>query len=201
MGLAAQGWMMALAVPPQMLASLKGPGLMSVLSEKVSPEQQGVLQGSVMSLRVLSKVRVYVCVCGGVVGIDTHVHMDSWVLIFTYIYTHNTMQAIGGPIFGAVLAFAMSEKVRCLHPCLHTHATQSNTLNTISQQQPHLHTGLHGPGRVGHRPPLPRGRRLRLRREPHGLARLQGYARAAAGRHGGRGGRRVSCGGIERGSS
>ncbi len=57
MGLAAQGWMMALAVPPQMVASLKGPGLMSVLSDKVSPEQQGVLQGSVMSLRVLSKVR------------------------------------------------------------------------------------------------------------------------------------------------
>lgn len=56
MGLAAQGWMMALAVPPQMIASLKGPGLMSVLSDKVAPEQQGVLQGSVMSLRVLSKV-------------------------------------------------------------------------------------------------------------------------------------------------
>jgi MFS transporter, DHA1 family, tetracycline resistance protein len=60
MGLASHGWMMALAVPPQMIASLKGPGLMSVLSDKVSPEQQGVLQGSVMSLRVLSKV----CMCG-----------------------------------------------------------------------------------------------------------------------------------------
>jgi DHA1 family tetracycline resistance protein-like MFS transporter len=57
MGVASQGWMMALAVAPQMVASLKGPGLMSVISDKVSPEQQGVLQGSVMSLRVISKVR------------------------------------------------------------------------------------------------------------------------------------------------
>lgn len=56
MGLTAQGWMMALAVPPQMVASLRNPGLMSVLSDKIPPEQQGVLQGSVSSLRVLSKV-------------------------------------------------------------------------------------------------------------------------------------------------
>lgn len=56
MGVASRGWMMALAVAPQMVASLKGPGLMSVLAQDVSPEQQGVLQGSVMSLRVISKV-------------------------------------------------------------------------------------------------------------------------------------------------
>ncbi|KAM3569848.1 hypothetical protein VYU27_008061 [Nannochloropsis oceanica] len=70
--MASEGWMMGLCIIPQMVASLKGPGLMSALATGVSPEEQGVLQGSVSSLRVLSK-------------------------------------AIGGPLFGAVMAFSLKE--------------------------------------------------------------------------------------------
>lgn len=60
------------SLPAQMAASLKNPGLMSALAKGIAPEQQGVLQGSVSSLRVLSK-------------------------------------AVGGPIFGAIVALSLRQ--------------------------------------------------------------------------------------------
>ena len=43
--------------PPRMLAATKNPGLMGLMAKSVVHEDQGVLQGSIMSLRVLAKVR------------------------------------------------------------------------------------------------------------------------------------------------
>lgn len=42
--------------PPRMLAATKNPGLMGLMAKSVVHEDQGVLQGSIMSLRVLAKV-------------------------------------------------------------------------------------------------------------------------------------------------
>jgi hypothetical protein len=62
----------------QMIASLKGPGLMGLMSAGVPASEQGVMQGSIMSLRVLSK-------------------------------------AVGAPIFGAVLSYALKADVVAQH--------------------------------------------------------------------------------------
>jgi hypothetical protein len=47
--------------PPRMLAATKNPGLMGLMAKSVVHEDQGVLQGSIMSLRVLAKVRGILC--------------------------------------------------------------------------------------------------------------------------------------------
>lgn len=51
--------------PPRMLAATKNPGLMGLMAKSVVHEDQGVLQGSIMSLRVLAKVRGVLCWFGG----------------------------------------------------------------------------------------------------------------------------------------
>lgn len=42
--------------PPRLGAALKIPGLMGLMANSVAMSDQGVLQGSIMSLRVLAKV-------------------------------------------------------------------------------------------------------------------------------------------------
>ena len=52
-----QDWMLGLVVIPAMLGSLQIPGLLSVMSQAVPSSEQGVLQGSIVSLRMLGRVR------------------------------------------------------------------------------------------------------------------------------------------------
>lgn len=51
-----QDWMLVLVVLPQMVASLKQPGLMSLMSGTAPASEQGILQGSIQSIRVVAKV-------------------------------------------------------------------------------------------------------------------------------------------------
>jgi hypothetical protein len=53
-----QSWMMLAMVPFRIPAATKTPGLMGLMAKSVVHEDQGVLQGSIMSLRVLAKVCV-----------------------------------------------------------------------------------------------------------------------------------------------
>lgn len=58
-GSATEGWMMVLSIVFQMTSSLRSPGLMAMLSSGVPRSEQGILQGSVQSLRVMAKVSVW----------------------------------------------------------------------------------------------------------------------------------------------
>ncbi len=55
-------------VPPRLPAAVKTPGLMGLMAHSVVHEDLGVLQGSIMSLRVLAKVRVFGWLCAWWVG-------------------------------------------------------------------------------------------------------------------------------------
>lgn len=54
-----QSWMMLAFYPPRLGAAVKIPGLMGLMANSVAMSDQGVLQGSIMSLRVLAKVRAF----------------------------------------------------------------------------------------------------------------------------------------------
>lgn len=56
-GVSSTGWVMPLSVLFQMVSSLRNPGIMSVLSTNMPHQEQGVLQGSIQSIRVIAKVR------------------------------------------------------------------------------------------------------------------------------------------------
>jgi hypothetical protein len=58
-GVSSAGWMMPLSVLFQMVSSLRNPGIMSVLSTNMPHQEQGVLQGSIQSIRVIAKVRPF----------------------------------------------------------------------------------------------------------------------------------------------
>lgn len=55
MGSAFASWMMFLMMAPRFLAGLKLPGLFSFMSRNVLHTDQGIVQGSIMSLRVLAR--------------------------------------------------------------------------------------------------------------------------------------------------
>jgi len=50
--------MLGLVLLPNMVASLKHPGMMSVMSAGAPSSEQGILQGSIQSLRVVAKVSI-----------------------------------------------------------------------------------------------------------------------------------------------
>jgi len=51
-----QTWVLALAAVPKIVGSIKLPGLQSLMTQEVSASEQGILQGSIGSLRTLAKV-------------------------------------------------------------------------------------------------------------------------------------------------
>jgi len=52
-----QPWVLGLAALPKVIGSIKLPGLQAIMTLEVASSQQGLLQGSISSLRTLAKVR------------------------------------------------------------------------------------------------------------------------------------------------